>query len=504
MLIEVNCIFFMRAFCAILGLLLIFTACQRQQVKAPDAVVKTYPLVIDYPAGVMIAGKSKVTSPGKLDATFAEKILSPHRIPLLDTTTNQMVFVKMNGDRVSLSMEELAGKYDIILFNAVSNPVPLRIADLENAMAQIFKFRTENKLLSKNPEQNEDFRSPQPDIVTKTALKNWLSGLNHRDKRIIVTTPDTATKKFVARIIPGIQWVEQRLDSRTILKVSFANDLITYANTDRYFTNGITFDLQAAWLGRSVLQKLMIPYRHKAFVTYNLSMVQDMYTPTDTRIAPALHNDRPYSSYLYFGFRKTTADNLRKLKMSSQLDVGYIGQYSPGSYMQTLVHKTFPTNDVPMGWETQINTDLILNYSLKFQKALVARENFSLLAGADVKAGTLHTNAGAGLELQAGRFEPVFGLTENKPWPILEYYFFAKTHAGFVAYNALLQGGIFNHDNIFTLNGSEIRRVVGSAEAGFLLRYKGTGIELAQHYLSPEYKGGMWHKWGRISLLFKL
>jgi len=494
----------MRAFCAILGLLLIFTACQKQQVKTADSAQNHAPLVIDYPAGVIIAGKKHTAATESSNVSFAEKILSPHRIPVLDTTTNQMVFVKLNGDRVSLSMEELAGKYDIILFNAISNPVPLRISDLENAMAQIFKFGKEGALVSKNPEQIEDFRTPESDTVAKTALKNWLSGLNHRDKRIIVTTPDTAAKKFVTRIIPGIQWVEQRLDSRTILKVSFENDLITYANTDRYFTNGITFDLQAAWLGRSVLQKLMVPYRHKAFVTYNLSMVQDMYTPTDTRIAPSLRNDRPYSSYLYFGYRKTTADNLRKLKMSSQLDVGYIGPYSPGSYMQTLVHKTFPTNDVPLGWETQINTDLILNYSFKFQKALVAKENFCLLAGADVKAGTLHTNAGVGLELQAGRFEPVFGLTENEPWPKLECYFFAKTHAGFVAYNALLQGGMFNHDNIFTLNGSEMQRVVGSAEAGFHMRYKGTGIELAQHYLSPEYKVGKWHKWGRISFLFKL
>ena len=62
------------------------------------------------------------------------------------------------------------------------------------------------------------------------------------------------------------------------------------------------------------------------------------------------------------------------------MDAGYIGPYSPGSYMQTLVHRAFPTNDEPLGWETQINTDIILNYSIEAQKALMNNPNLSLIA----------------------------------------------------------------------------------------------------------------------------
>jgi len=135
---------------------------------------------------------------------------------------------------------------------------------------------------------------------------------------------------------------------------------------------------------------------------------------------------------------------------------------------------------------------------------LVNKENLTLLAGLDAEAGTLFTNAGAGLQLQAGKAEPVFGLNENQLWPELEYYFFAKTDISFVAYNALLQGGMFNHDNVFSLKQNEIQRVVGNAEAGIHFRYKWIGMEIAQHIISPEYKGGLWHKWGRMSLIFKL
>jgi hypothetical protein len=494
----------MKAICILLVSLLVFTACHRQPVKQPERVQSHTPLVIDYPAGVMVSPQRQVSIPANKNASFAEKILSPHRIPVLDAATTQMVFVKLNGDRITIGMDELAGKYDIILFNAVSNPVPLRIADLQRAFDDIFNFQSTTKNKPESLPYPETGPITANDTFVKKPARFRLSELGNRDRRVVITSADTSTQKFAARAIPGIEWVEHRVDSRTILKVNFENDLITYANTDGYFTNGITIDLQAAWLGNSPFQKLMIPYGHKAFVTYNLSMVQDMYTPTDTRVAPTLNKDRPYSSYLYFGFRKTVADPLRKLKITSELDAGYIGPYSPGSYMQTLVHKTFPTNDIPLGWETQINTDVILNYTFQVQKALIYTKNLSLLAGLDAKAGTMHTNAGAGLQLQAGKAEPVFGLAENGQWPKVEYYFFAKTNVHFVAYNALLQGGLFNHNNIFTLKGNEIQRVTGSAEGGFHIRYKSIGLELAQHYLSPEYKGGMWHKWGRMSLLFKL
>jgi len=494
----------MRAFLIILVSLVFFTRCGKQQVSNADLPKETAPTEINFAAGVMVSPEKKAANATESNYNFAEKILTPHRIPVLDTVGDQMVFVKSNGDRVSISLNKLVGKYDIILFNPNSNPVPLRIADLQSAFDKIFNIYNEKKSKPENENFIREIAKADSDTVVRKTVSELLLQLKNRDKKIIITTSDTSTSKLVLRAIPGIEWVEQKIDTRRILKISFENDLITYANTDRYFTNGIAFDLQAAWLSRSPLKKLMLNYNHKANVTYNLSMVQDMFTPTDTRVTPTLQNDRPYSSYLYFGFSKTTADPVRKLKIISKLDAGYVGPHSPGSYLQTLVHKSFPTNDVPLGWETQINTDIILNYAVQAQKAVVSKQKITVLANIGAKAGTLNTSTSAGLQLMAGKHEPVFGLLENEKWPKSEYYFFAKTNISFVAYNSLLQGGMFNHDNIFVLSGNQIQRFVGSAEAGFHYRYKGIGIEMAQHYLSPEFKAGLWHKWGRISLLFKI
>ena len=493
----------MKAFCILLFSLLFSTAGVKQQGIKYENMQNPFSILIDFPAAVMINHK-KQDIQANHNVVLAQKIFSAYHIPVFFTDARQIVFVKINGDKIFITANDLAEEYDIILFNAEINPVPLKIADLPEAAGKIFGFDHPITAIPGNRIHFKKRYIPKNDTVYRKISRNRFSQLRIHDKQVVVPVADTSSIKLITRTIPGIEWIEQRVDSRTILKINFENDLITYANTDRYFTNGITFDLQSAWLSRLPVQQLMIPYRHKAYVTYNLNMVQDIYTPADTRVEPLLHNDRPYASYLYFGFRKTVADPLRKLKLSSQLDAGYIGPHSPGSYLQTLVHKVFPTNDKPLGWETQIKSDLILSYTILVQKALISKEYFSLLAGTDVIAGTLYNKAGAGFQFQAGKAEPVFGLAENGHWQTIEYYFFGGINVGVVAYNALLQGGLFNQNNIFTLSSTEIQRVVGNAEAGIRFRYKGLGIELAQHYLSPEFKGCLWHKWGRISLLVKL
>lgn len=295
-----------------------------------------------------------------------------------------------------------------------------------------------------------------------------------------------------------------KIDSRVRLKLKFENDILTYLNTDRYYTNGLEVNLQAPWLSRWFLHQTMITLKNEAFASYQISLVQDMYTPTSTSIIPQAEINRPYSSTLIFGYGKTSSDQDKHIKVSSQLDIGIIGPYSGGAFFQKLIHKLFPNNVPPLGWDTQIKTDLVLNYNAQLNKSLINSKYFTLLADVDAQAGTLHDNVGAGFQLQAGKSEPVFGLKANERWPDLEYYFFARNRISYVAYNALLQGGVFNRHNNYTLPASEIERILGNAESGIHVSYKRIGFELAQQWLSPEYKSGLWHKWGRISLIIEL
>ena len=498
----------MKKVYTILYLLLLFAGCSNKHSgeKNRYAVPQPNPLVIDHPAAVIFNSDYTEIYPGiEKEKSSVVKILTPFHIPVIASKTWNIEFVKNNGDRVRLDTKTLPSRYDVILFNAVNDPVPCYLGDLRKAARDCFTQKSQ--IMVKNGKHNEVDRNNallSPDTGTNVPLVNLFHANAKRGRILRMPVPDTSFIPVSLRNIPGIRWVENRVDTRTFLNVTFENDLITYSNTDRYFTNGITLSLQAPWLGRSRLSQLMLPYRHTSNISFALELVQNMYTPKDTRVAPTFVNDRPYASYLYFGYAKITSNALRSIKLTNELDMGYLGPYSLGAYLQTMVHKTIPTNDKPLGWNTQIKTDIILNYNLKVEKALIQNNDFMLLAVASAKAGTLYSNAGLGFRLQAGRQEPYFGTTstsKTSPW---QYYFFAESFAGYIAYDATLQGGIFNRDNIFTLKSSEISRWVGNAEGGIEVRYKGTGIELAQHYLSPEFKGCLWHKWGRISLIFNL
>ncbi len=491
----------------LLSVLIVLAACIRQQgsretVPSESAASQ----LVDKPAVVFFPGKSlsgnKASNKRKLSA---EKILGSFNIPLIESESSTLEFLKSNGERIKLDVIRLGNRYDLILFNAVNDPMPCRLRDLKKAAASCFipgtklvYARHKVQLQLQNPE------NPVPDTLLNSRAEGRMHGYAGKRKTLVLPVDCSACLPQALRNDPGINWVEQRIETRSQLKLTFENDLITYNNTDRYFTNGITFELQAPWLGRLRMSSLMPAYAHPSQAGYSMLLVQNMYTPTDTRIAPSLHNDRPYASYLYLGYSKVITDPLRKIRLHAEADLGYLGPYSPGSYLQTLVHSSFPTNDKPLGWETQIRTAVILNYDLKIEKAVVDHKAFLLAASASAKAGTLYTQAGAGFRLQAGKQSAYFGQQAATAASRWQYYFFLKAEGNFIGYDATLEGGMLSHHEIFKLGSTEITHWVGSAEGGLYLLYKGNGIEIAQHYLSPEYKGGLWHKWGRISLLFRL
>ena len=387
-----------------LFLFLLFTGCARKQSgdKITYTVLQPLPLVIDHPVAVLFTSDHKrIKAITEEDKGSIERILAPLHIPIIASKAENIEFIKNNGDRVNLDLKTMPFNYDVILFNAVNDPVPCYLRDLRMAVKDCFTLRT---LVPLNNQKGKDSNHIIPELNADTGTSvlplNLFHAYGKKGRIIRVPVTDTSAIPFSLRNIPGMRWVENRTDTHSFLKVTFENDLITYANTDRYFTNGIAISLQAPWLGHSGLSQLLLPYRHTSVMTFSLELVQNMYTPKDTRVAPTFIDDRPYASYLYVGYKKIVSDPFRKIRLTNELDIGYLGPDSPGAYLQTFVHKTFPTNDKPIGWATQIKTAVILNYNLKAEKSLVQNRNFMLAVTTSAKAGTLYTRAGAGFRMQ--------------------------------------------------------------------------------------------------------
>jgi hypothetical protein len=300
------------------------------------------------------------------------------------------------------------------------------------------------------------------------------------------------------------------LSRESFIRVNFDNDILDY--TDRFYTNGIKIEIISPGLQMNPLRKLMVPYWGSGTNYYGLSLVQNMFTPSTTKTGGILYGDRPYAAYLYVGTFKITNDPDHRFRQTSELDAGIIGPTSYGEWVQRKFHNAVPTNNEPLGWEFQVQNDLVLNYTLTYEKGVFPARNFDFLLSSSASAGTLYTNITGGAQVRAGWFNPYFanlGVAKKQflreaGLKKIQFFFFIKGSGKLVGYDATLQGGLFNQSSHYTLAAGNISRVVFQSSGGLSFSWNGIRLDVEQFMLSPEFQGGLWHKWVHVALTFCL
>jgi lipid A 3-O-deacylase len=300
------------------------------------------------------------------------------------------------------------------------------------------------------------------------------------------------------------------LSRESFLKVNFDNDILDY--TDRFYTNGIKIEIISPGLQQNPVSRLTLPYWSSGTNYYGLSLVQNMFTPSTTKTGGILYGDRPYASYLYVGSFKITNDSAHKFRQTSEFDIGIIGPNSYGEWVQRSFHNSVPTNNEPLGWEYQIQNDLLVNYSISYEKGLVSQKYFEILLASVGNIGTLYTNLSGGAQLRAGWLNPYFSNLGVAKKPMLlrsglrnvQFFLFIKGSGKLVGYDATLQGGLFNQSSTYTLPADQISRVVFQGSGGIAFSWNGIRLDLEQFMLSPEFQDGLWHKWVHLALTFSL
>jgi lipid A 3-O-deacylase len=332
-----------------------------------------------------------------------------------------------------------------------------------------------------------------------------------RKEKIDIDLNEPISREFLLSSVENGKFASMILLSREkFLKISFDNDILDY--TDRFYTNGIRFDFINPIFQQFPLSKLMIPYWRSGTNYYGISLVQNMYTPSTTKVEGILFGDRPYAAYLYFGTFKITNDPVRKFRQTSELDIGVIGSYSFGEYIQKSFHNEVPTNSVPLGWEYQIKNDLVLNYYLSYEKGIYNQKNIDINLIGTGSLGTLYTNISGGFLFRTGIQNPYFvNLGQAKRKTNMEnnlkntqLVFFISSRGKLIGYDATLQGGVFNKSSEYTLSGSDISRIVFQGSAGITFVYSGIRLDIEQFILSPEFQNGWWHKWVHLAFTFSL
>lgn len=281
------------------------------------------------------------------------------------------------------------------------------------------------------------------------------------------------------------------------LKVTFDNDI--FNNTDYYYTNGVNIELFNSLAEQSPLSKLLVGLKSNNYNLYGFSLIQNIYTPTNPDLPEISEGDRPFSAFLTIGQVRESYNLKKKLSLVSKFNIGVLGPASLGGVVQSSIH-----NIEPVGWNNQINNNLVIDYSAKIEKGIISNPNLEINITASGNIGTVFNKIAGGLYLRAGSFLPVYrgNISDNKH--TFQYWFFVEGKTNLVFYDATLQGGFLGGNDLYTLNSSNINRLVINASIGFAAYYKSVGLEFQNFYISPEFKNAYDFRWGRIKLIFKI
>jgi hypothetical protein len=290
--------------------------------------------------------------------------------------------------------------------------------------------------------------------------------------------------------------------SDKMLRLHFDNDYFT--TTDRYYTYGITLEWAHPSLKASPLNFLLLKAQQSSY-RYGLALAYFCYTPASLSNNTIRYGDRPFSGNLVLSSSLSSRDTLHARIITSFLTFGIIGQGAGGEETQLMVHR-MTNNVLPNGWQFQIRNDLILTYQLNYEKRLTPSSRHLLLSfSSEARVGTHNDKLKAGFSFMAGRFnDPYRSKTAVQDRRKTHWYFYGQVQPALVLFDATLQGGLFNRKNPYTLPASDIRRITLQADYGIVLTLKKWYVDYCQSFLSPEFSGGLSHRWGGIRIGFDL
>ncbi|PKP49850.1 MAG: hypothetical protein CVT92_14875 [Bacteroidetes bacterium HGW-Bacteroidetes-1] len=290
------------------------------------------------------------------------------------------------------------------------------------------------------------------------------------------------------------------------LLIDFENDIFT--NTDFYYTNGTQISLIHPGLQHFFLLNRLPDAGKGSINHYGIGLRQNMYTPVDPEGEFINYNDRPFSGIMMIELFKISTCHQRHLRLTATIQLGAIGAISLASTFQNAAHELKPN-----GWKFQIKDDVLLNINVAIEKNILKTRNVEINIEGKAFLGTYQTKAATGLKFRAGilplTFNPfatskLFTIEHVQSEKHIPVWFFVDIHGNRIFYDASLNGGFFNKESPFVISGNNTMKYTLQLAMGVAASYKRTSITLKLIYLSPEFKQGVEHRWGALTLNYNL
>ncbi len=301
-----------------------------------------------------------------------------------------------------------------------------------------------------------------------------------------------------------------------MFKIYEDNDLFNFYNigADGGYTNGTKLELSWQQQKPSFTTRLMPKAGAGSINTAAVGLMQIIITPDNiVRYRPD-PSDYPYSGALFVTHSLHSSNPTKKISLQTEWLLGVMGPPSMAEETQKFMHSIIQAQQ-PRGWSYQQPADLLLNYQFTVNKGLAQIENWAELIGSgQVYAGTMTNGAALYATLRLGNMQPYFNgynsqftrskSATGKKWQL---YFIVQPGIALVLNNALLEGGVFNHE---TKNPdySEYqyvrhvtkRQLIASVDMGFVVSRGNIGLSFTQKSASSPIKGLPRMEVGNISL----
>lgn len=282
------------------------------------------------------------------------------------------------------------------------------------------------------------------------------------------------------------------------------NDSYLAQGSDRYYTNGLFIHFRHA-TDQSALKAGLEKK------TYEISAGQKMYNPISGYAPDPARHDRPFAGYLFAGAAMSWfRTNESVLKVGAE--IGTTGPASLAEDGQELLHNTVGFYELS-GWDYQIKNEMAINLSAQYTKLLHRSENNATDFSAEgyTNLGTTFSGAGLGLLFRAGGLNQLFnsGYTnavignnaKTKALQKREIFFYAKPQLNFVAYDATVQGSMFNDDSPVTFG---VKPIVFAQQIGFNYSSQRFTFDFGMIFKTKEIKSSAKaHQYGSISMFYR-
>jgi lipid A 3-O-deacylase len=282
------------------------------------------------------------------------------------------------------------------------------------------------------------------------------------------------------------------------------NDAYLFYGQDRYYTNGLFIYFRHAADQQKLGEKL-------EKLIYEISAGQKMYNPISGYRPDPKTQDRPFAGYLYAG-GNVNLFYKKESVLKVGLEVGTIGPDALGKQAQQLLHDIvgFYTID---GWQYQIKNELAVNLSAQYTQLLhrSAKKDVDFAFEGYANVGTTYSGAGAGILFRAGSINQLFNsattnsvISNNSKTEKLvkkEIFFYAKPQINYVAYDATIQGSMFNNDSPVTFDAKPL---VFAQQLGFNYSTPRFTFDYSILFKSKEVKSvAKAHQYGTIALYYR-